>query len=119
VRTGAETLVRRTAKLPRVDLEPPGSVIGRRTETSLRSGIFYGAIDSIDGIVRRIRSEWRKPDALVVATGGLAPMLAPYCTTIERVEPYITLFGLDLALKAMEEREVASARVRGPARRRG
>jgi type III pantothenate kinase len=119
VRTGAETLVRRTAKLPRVDLEPPGSVIGRRTETSLRAGIFYGAIDSIDGIVRRIRNEWRKPDALVVATGGLAPMLAPHCRTVDRVEPYITLYGLDLALKAIDEREAAAARPRGAARSRG
>lgn len=118
VRTGAETLVRRTAKLPRVDLEPPATVIGRRTETSLRSGIFYGAIDSIDGIVRRIQSEWRKPNALVVATGGLAPMLAPHCTTVHRVEPYITLQGLDLAFTAVEEREAKTARHRTPTRRR-
>jgi type III pantothenate kinase len=97
VRTGAETLVRRTAKLPRVDLEPPPAVIGRRTETSLRSGIFYGAIESIDGIVRRILEEWQRPRVLVVATGGLAPFLAPHCRTVERVEPFITLQGLELA----------------------
>jgi type III pantothenate kinase len=111
VRTGAETLVRRTAKLPRVDLEPPAQVIGKRTETSLRSGIFFGATDAIDGIVRRIKDEWHRPDALVVATGGLAPMLAPHCTTVDRVEPFITLYGLDLAFRAVEERE--SRRVRG------
>lgn len=105
VRTGAETLVRRTAKLPRVDLEPPPSVIGRRTELSLRSGIFYGAVDSIDGIVRRIRDEWQRPAALVVATGGLAPMLAPHCQTVDRVEPFITLVGLQLSLAAIEAAE--------------
>lgn len=105
VRTSAETLVRRTAKLPRVDLEPPPSVIGRRTEVALRSGIFYGAVDSIDGMVRRIRHEWKRPQALVVATGGLAPLLAPHCKTVDRVEPFITLFGLDLALRAVEQRE--------------
>ena len=110
VRTGAETLVRRTAKLPRVDLEPPAAVIGRRTEMSLRSGIFFGAVESIDGIVRRIKSEWRKPDALVVATGGLAPMLAPHCHTVDRVEPFITLYGLDLALHAVEQRDAAARR---------
>ena len=55
VRTAAETLVRRTAKLPRVDLEKPSRVIGRRTESCMRSGIFFGAVDSIDGAVRRIR----------------------------------------------------------------
>jgi type III pantothenate kinase len=116
VRTGAETLVRRTAKLPRVDLEPPAQVIGKRTETSLRSGIFFGAVDTIDGIVRRIKEEWLRPDALVVATGGLAPMLAPHCATVDRVEPFITLYGLDLAFRAIEERE--SRRARGaPVRR--
>jgi type III pantothenate kinase len=105
VRTGAETLVRRTARLPRVDLEPPAAVIGRRTDTSLRSGIFLGAVESIDGIVRRIKEEWRRPDALVVATGGLAPLLAPHCASVERIEPYITLHGLQIALRAVEERE--------------
>ena len=97
VRTGAETLVRRTAKLPRVDLEPPAAVIGRRSETAIRSGIFFGVVDTIDGIVRRIKAEWKKPDALVVATGGLASLVAPHCTTVDRIEPYLTLVGLDLA----------------------
>ncbi|HSH45135.1 MAG TPA: type III pantothenate kinase, partial [Longimicrobiales bacterium] len=71
VRTGAEMLTRRTARLPRVDLEPPPSVIGRRTDTALQSGIFWGAVDSIDGIARRIRAEWSH-DATVIGTGGLA-----------------------------------------------
>jgi type III pantothenate kinase len=106
VRTAAETLVRRTAKLPRVDLEKPAHVIGRRTETCLRSGIFYGAVDSIDGAVRRIKEEWEKPDALVVATGGLAPLIGPHCKNVERIEPFLTLYGLDLAYRYLEEREV-------------
>jgi type III pantothenate kinase len=105
VRTGAETLVRRTARLPRVDFAPPAEVIGRRTETALRSGIFYGAVDGIDGMVRRIREEWQRPRVLVVATGGLAPLLAPHCTTVDRVEPFITLVGLHLALRHVESRE--------------
>lgn len=103
VRTGAETLVRRTARLPRVDLEPPGATIGKRTETALRSGIFYGAVDAIDGIVRRIKAEWGRPDALVVATGGLAELIAPHCETVDRVEPFLTLYGLDLAYRYLEE----------------
>lgn len=97
VNTGAETLVRRTARLPRIELEAPPGVIGRRTDTALASGIFFGAVDAIDGIVRRIKEEWRKPDALVVATGGLASMLGPQCRTVDRIEPYLTLFGLHLA----------------------
>lgn len=96
VRTGAETLTRRTAKLPRVDLQPPPAVIGRRTDTALQSGIFWGAVDAIDGMVRRIRGEWRD-DALAVATGGLAALIAPHCVTIQKVEPFLTLHGLRLA----------------------
>lgn len=103
IQAGAETLVRKTAKLPRVDLEPPQTVIGTRTETVLRSGIFYGAVEAIDGIVRRIKDEWQRPDVLVVATGGLAPLVAPHCQTIDRVEPYLTLHGLALAHRHVAE----------------
>jgi type III pantothenate kinase len=115
VRTGAETLVRNTAKLPRVELTPPDHVIGRRTDTSMQAGTFFGAVDAIDGLVRRIRREWQKPDALVVATGGLAPLIAPHSETVERVEPFITLTGLDLALRHVEEREARAGRSRRPA----
>lgn len=108
IQTGAETLVRRTAKLPRVDLEPPQTVIGKRTETVLQSGIFYGAVEAIDGIVRRIKDEWNQPDILVVATGGLASLVAPHCRTIDRVEPFLTLHGLALAYRHIAESPTAS-----------
>jgi type III pantothenate kinase len=97
VRTAAERLTERTAKLPRVELKLPRRVIGRRTETCLQSGIFYNAVDAIDGMVRRIRDEWERPDALVVATGGLAPLIGPECTTVTRIEPLLTLHGLRIA----------------------
>jgi len=100
--TMAESLVRRTAVLPRVELRPPPTVIGRRTDTAIRSGILYTAIDAVDGIVRRIKAEWR-PRALVVATGGLAETIAPLCTTIDRVEPFMTLYGLMFALRHLEK----------------
>ena len=103
VLTGAETLVRRTAKLPRVDLEAPPTVIGRRTETVLRSGIFYAAVESVDGIVRRIREEWQRPEAFVVATGGLAPLIAPHCRTVQHLEPALTLHGLRFAVESLAE----------------
>jgi type III pantothenate kinase len=105
VTTAADTLVRRTAKLPRVDLERPQLVIGRRTETCLRSGIFFGAVDAIDGIVERIRKEWQRPNPLVIATGGLATLIGPHCRTVERVEPFLTLHGLNLAYRHLEERD--------------
>lgn len=107
IRTSAEALVRRTAKLPRIDLEPPATVIGRRTEACLQSGIFYGAIEAIDGIVRRIKGEWNRPDAFVVATGGLATLVGPYCRTVERIEPFLTLYGLEFALRHLAESRTA------------
>jgi type III pantothenate kinase len=96
LRTGADILTRRTAKLPRVDLEQPPTVIGRRTDTAIQSGLFFGAVDAIDGIVRRISREWGA-QPLVVATGGFAPLIAPHCVTIQRVDPFLTLHGLRLA----------------------
>jgi type III pantothenate kinase len=94
---GLEWLDRRTAKLPRVSLEPPELVIGRRTESCIRSGVFYSVVDAIDGLVRRIKAEWDRPEALVVATGGFADVIAPHLATVDRVEPFLTLYGLALA----------------------
>jgi len=119
VQTGAESLGRRTAKLPRVDLQRPDFVIGRRTETSLASGIFFGAVDAIDGIVRRIKDEWNRPDALVVSTGGLAQLIAPHCRTVARIEPFLTLLGLDIAFRLLSQHEAATNRLISLKRRRG
>src|SRR5690606_10567008 len=83
-------------------LEPPPSVIGRRTEAGMRSGIFFSAIETVDGIVARIKAEWGRPDALVVATGGLAGFLAPHCRSVHTVEPFLTLYGLDFAFRHLE-----------------
>ena len=96
-RSGLEGLTLRASKLPFVELGLPAGVIGKRTEACLRAGGFYMVVDGIDGIVRRIRAEWEKPEALVVATGGLAPVIAPECETVDFVEPYLTLYGLEIA----------------------
>lgn len=98
MRTSAETLFRRTAKLPATELVAPEHVIGRRTEDCIRSGVVFGTADAVDGIVRRIKAEWptgRVP--LVVATGGLAPVIHPHCREVERLEPDLTLVGLRIA----------------------
>ncbi len=98
LRTAADQLTRRTAKLPATELRAPPHVIGRRTEECIQSGVLYGTVDAVDGIVRRIRAEW--PDGGtpgVVATGGLASVIAPLSTTIERTDPQLTLQGLRMA----------------------
>jgi len=100
--TGIDWLASRTAKLPRVELAPPPAVIGRRTETCIQSGIFYQAIDSIDGMVQRLREEWDRPDAYVVATGGFSNTIGPHLERIDRIEPFLTLFGLAMAGEYLE-----------------
>jgi type III pantothenate kinase len=97
IMAGEEWLAGRTAKLPRVAFGPPDHVIGRRTETCLQSGIFYSAVDAVDGIVTRIVEEWGRPDVHVVATGGHAPSVAPHSARIVEVAPHLTLIGLALA----------------------
>ena len=98
VRTMADSLFRRTSKLPLTEILPPKRVIGRNTEECIRAGVVLGAADSIDGLVRRIRKDWPTSSIpLVVATGGLAETLRPYCTEFEVVEPFLTLHGLRIA----------------------
>lgn len=98
VRTSAETLFRRTSKLPSAELALPTHVIGRRTEDCIRAGVMFGAADSIDGIVQRIMAEWpRAEHPMVIATGGLAELFAPLCRSFEAVDPFLTLSGLAMA----------------------
>jgi type III pantothenate kinase len=98
VRTSAETLFRRTSKLPATELAAPRQVIGRRTEECIRSGIVFGNADAINGLVRRIKAVWPGREVpLVVATGGLAATFEPYCEEFDRVEPSLTLLGLRIA----------------------
>ena len=94
--TGLEQLARATARLPQVEVESPERVIGRNTLECLRSGGFYSVVDAIDGLVDRIVKEWGR-EALVVATGGLARVVAPHCRTVDRVEPALTITGLAIA----------------------
>ncbi|MFQ5747002.1 MAG: type III pantothenate kinase [Gemmatimonadota bacterium] len=96
-RAGLERLVEVAAQLPAIEIRRPERVVGRRTVACLDSGVFYSIVDGIDGIVRRILAEWSPDDPLVVATGGLAELVAPHCETVERVEPHLTLLGLACA----------------------
>ncbi|MBM3898974.1 MAG: type III pantothenate kinase [Gemmatimonadetes bacterium] len=98
IRTSAETLFRRTAKLAATELVAPAKVIGTRTDECIRSGVIYGAAESVDGVVRRIKREWPRPGVpKVVATGGLAALIQPHSAEIELTEPDLTLIGLCMA----------------------
>jgi type III pantothenate kinase len=120
ITTSADTLVRRTSKLPATELVPPSRVIGKRTEECIRAGVMFGAAESIDGLVRRIKKEWpTRATPKVVATGGFAELVRPLCQEIELVEPYLTLQGLRMAFEILTggRRGRESGRV-APRRRR-
>jgi len=85
----------RAARLFRVELRAPEHAIGRNTAENMQSGAIYGYAGLVDGLVRRFTVELGG-DVGVFATGGLAPVVAPHCDTIDRVEPWLTLEGLRL-----------------------
>jgi type III pantothenate kinase len=91
----AEALFQRTAKLPRIDLVLPPTVIGKNTAHSMQSGMLFGYVGLVEGMVTRFRDELG-PDMKVIATGGLAPVLAAETKVIDAVEPWLTLEGLRL-----------------------
>lgn len=90
-----ESLVSRTAKLPSVALEAPSRAVGKRTVESIQSGLMFGYVDAIDGLVRRVRAEL--PGCKVVSTGGLGEKFVGLCQEIEEHVPELTLEGLRLA----------------------
>lgn len=91
-----EALHRAAARLPRIGIGRPQSAIGRDTVAAMQSGIFWGYVGLIEGIVTRIRAEAELPGMKVIGTGGLAPLLAEGTTMITRVDQDITLEGLRL-----------------------
>jgi type III pantothenate kinase len=91
-----DALYDRAAKLPKVELAEPKSLIGKSTVDAIRSGIVYGFAGQVDGIVRRLRAELGS-GTTVIATGGLAPVLVPFVReTIDYVDDLLTLVGLRL-----------------------
>jgi type III pantothenate kinase len=95
IETSMEALFARAARLVKIDYVEPPSVIGKTTVGGLQSGVVYGFAGQVDGIVAAIRGELGV-DARVIATGGLADLVAPHSQTIEAVDPFLTLDGLRL-----------------------
>ena len=93
VNLAAEALFQRAAKLPRIDLQRPPSVIGRNTVHAMQSGLLFGYVSMVEGMVERFRAELG-PKMKVVATGGLAEIVAKETDVINHIAPWLTLDGL-------------------------
>jgi type III pantothenate kinase len=93
VQISADALFQRAARLPRVDVRKPASVIGRTTVTSMQSGLFFGYVGMVEGLVHRLRTELGE-SAFCVATGGLAEVISPETDVVDAVDRDLTLQGL-------------------------
>ena len=99
----ASILHQRAAKLPKVELQFPATVIGRNTESSIQSGLMFGTVELINGLIARIEGELGKP-VETVATGGLANVVAPHTDRIKKIEPFLTLDGLRLIYEHVNQK---------------
>ncbi|MDF2892242.1 MAG: type pantothenate kinase [Clostridia bacterium] len=94
IRISMDALYQRTAKLPRVELVKPDTVICKNTISSIQSGVIYGYVGQVDYIVRRMKKELGAENAKVIATGGLSKLIATESETIDVVNGLLTLEGL-------------------------
>lgn len=99
INLSADALHRAAAKLPKIDVVRPEKVIGRNTVDAMRSGVFWGYIGLIEGLVARIKAEIGVDDLRVIATGGLSVLFADATSVIDHVDKELTLRGLFLIAK--------------------
>lgn len=90
-----EALYNRASKLPRIEIAKPKDVIGKNTVSAMQSGILYGYVGQVEGIVNRMKQQ-TKYSPTVIATGGLAPLIAKESTVVDVVDPFLTLKGLKM-----------------------
>ncbi len=93
IKISTEALFQRAAKLPRIELVKPRSVIAKNTIEAMQAGILYGFAGQVDGVVDRLKNEIGQP-VKVIATGTMAELVAPHSQTIGLVDPFLTLEGL-------------------------
>jgi type III pantothenate kinase len=94
IKISADALFQRSAKLPRIELVKPANIIGRNTVGNMQSGIIYGHVGQVDYIVRKMKAEMKEATVKVIATGGLARLIASESETISETNGLLTLEGL-------------------------
>jgi type III pantothenate kinase len=103
VQISADALFQRAARLPRIDVRKPSHIVGRTTVGAMESGLFWGYVGMVEGLVRRMSDELGG-DAVCVATGGLADVIAPETPLIHHVDPDLTLQGLRIVWERNQKR---------------
>lgn len=93
-----EALYSRAAKLPRIEIVRPDDIIGKNTVSAMQSGILFGYVGQVEGIVSRMKLQ-AKEEPLVIGTGGLASLISKESTIIDIIDPFLTLKGLQLIYK--------------------
>lgn len=94
LKISSDALAQRTAKLPKVELKKPDTVIGKNTVSSMQSGLIYGYVGLVDYLVTKMKSEFKEEVKHVIATGGLSSLIASDSTTIDKIDKMLTLDGL-------------------------
>ena len=90
----SEAIVSGASKLPRFELVKPPNIIGKNTVTNLQSGLIYGYVGQVNYIVRKMKQELKQENVFVVATGGLALLVASESNAIDKLDGFLTLKGL-------------------------
>ncbi|HOA79746.1 MAG TPA: type III pantothenate kinase [Defluviitaleaceae bacterium] len=96
INISADALWQRAAKLPKVEIQKPNKIIGKNTVDSMQAGLFYGYVGQVDYIVKKIKKELNSGNVKVIATGGLARLIAEESKAIEEVNDFISLHGLKI-----------------------
>jgi type III pantothenate kinase len=94
------------AKLPRVELEFPTMVVGSNTESSIQSGIMWGTVSLVDGMVKKILHEKKWEKAHVIATGGMASDIVKHSEVLKEAAPFLTLEGMRIIYTRIMDRSV-------------
>lgn len=103
VRISMDALFQRTAKLPRVELTKPSTIICKNTVNSMQAGIIYGQVGQVDYLVERMKNELGEPDTKVIATGGLSKLIASESKTVDTINGLLTLEGLRIIYERNRE----------------